>query len=309
MNQYQIVMLGHGEIGKAIESVLVPRHRVSFWERDLETWEENVPLEDLLDAGCDLILFAMPANPHREMAERVHAANGDAVPCLTIAKGLDQDGKTPASILASVFGESRRFGVLYGPMIGEDLLAGRPGFADVSSASDELINLVLAMFDESLLHLTASHDVVGASWAAILKNIYVPLIGAADGLELGDNIRGFLLAAALAELREIVFALGGTRESVYGMPGAGDLITTATSPGSHHRNAGMQLARGETGELQSHGVNIRGEGFHALRMLQEHKLIDIEAYPLLTAMERLVTEPANAREVLLALGAAGRPPQ
>lgn len=299
-------MLGHGEIGQAIESVLVPQHRVSYWERDLETWEENVPLKSLLntDAGCDLILFAMPANPHREMAESVHANAPAGVPCLTIAKGLDEDGLTPAAILHDAFGDSRPFGVLYGPMIGEDLCAGLPGYATVASSTDELIELVTTLFAGSGLQVAASNDVIGASWAAILKNIYVPLLGASDELALGANIRGYLLAAALDELKSIVVSFGGTTETVYGMPGAGDLITTATSPGSHHRTAGQQLARGQTDELHARGVNIRGEGFHALRMLQKHNLLDFDQYPLLTAMRQLVDDPAQARNILLGLGPA-----
>ena len=74
MGQREIVMLGHGEIGRALESALVPRHRISVWETNLDTWEENVPLEELLEPGCDLILFALPTSPHREIAERVHKA-------------------------------------------------------------------------------------------------------------------------------------------------------------------------------------------------------------------------------------------
>ena len=301
MSQREIVMLGHGEIGRALESALVPKSRISIWERDLDTWEENVPLEELLAPGCDLILFALPTSPHQEIAERVHQAAPAGVPCLTIAKGLDADGHSPAYILKSVFKDERSFGVLYGPMIAENLLDGLPGFAVVASKSEQVISLALELFAGSHLHVAGSDDVMGASWAVILKNVYVPLLGAAEELGLGDNIRGFLIAAALKELSRIVQRFDGKAETVYGLPGAGDLITTATSPGSHHRNAGMQLAAGQTDELQASGTNIRGEGFHALKMLDEHKMIDFDDFPVISAMRDLLDKPENARKIILKL--------
>jgi glycerol-3-phosphate dehydrogenase (NAD(P)+) len=301
MSQREIVMLGHGEIGRALESALVPKSRISIWERDLDTWEENVPLEELLEPGCDLILFALPTSPHQEIAERVHQAAPHDVPCLTIAKGLDAHGHSPAYILKSVFKDERQFGVLYGPMIAENLLDGLPGFAVVASKSEQVISLTLELFAGSHLHVAGSGDVMGASWAVILKNVYVPLLGAAEQLGLGDNIRGFLIAAALKELSRIVQRFDGKAETVYGLPGAGDLITTATSPGSHHRNAGMQLAAGQTEELLASGTNIRGEGFHALKMLAEHKMIDFDEFPVISAMRDLLDKPENARAIILKL--------
>ena len=74
MGQRELVMLGHGEIGRALESALIPRHRISIWEKDLDTGEENIPLEEVVDAGCDLILFAIPTSPPREIASSVTRA-------------------------------------------------------------------------------------------------------------------------------------------------------------------------------------------------------------------------------------------
>lgn len=301
MESRNIILLGHGEIGQALETVLGSRHRVRYWERDLASWKENAPLESLLAAGCDLLVFALPANPHRELAERVHAAAAPGIPCLTIAKGLDDDGNPPAAVFLSVFGQRRQFGALYGPMIGDDLSAGRPGFACVASASRRLCTLVAEVFEGSHLYLRFSDDVAGASWAVILKNIYVPLIGAAEGAGLGDNIRGYLIAAALHELAQIIAFFGGKAETVYGLAGVGDLVATATSPGSHHRAAGMQLGRGETGLLNASSANIRGEGFHALAMLEKHSLVDFAQYPLLWAARALIAEPGHARKILLDL--------
>ncbi len=82
----------------------------------------------------------------------------------------------------------------------------------------------------------------------MLKNVYAILFGVADGLELGDNMRGYLATAAMHELERIVAGLGGSAGAAHRLAGLGDLITTATSKGSHHHELGRRLARGDTGE-------------------------------------------------------------
>jgi len=73
----------------------------------------------------------------------------------------------------------------------------------------------------------------------ILKNVYAIMFGVADELKLGDNMRGHLMVAAIAELSGIVQSFGGQAHTPYSYAGLGDLLTTATSEGSHHHALGQ----------------------------------------------------------------------
>ncbi len=78
-----------------------------------------------------MILFCLPVNPHHEIASRIapHLVKGSL--CLTIAKGLDESGRTAAQVFESVFTGGQHYGVVYGPMISEEIKDRQHAFADV----------------------------------------------------------------------------------------------------------------------------------------------------------------------------------
>lgn len=297
----EVLILGRGAMGSMFEALLQRTARVTTWERDPETGRESAPLETLATQS-DIVILAVPASPHDELAGRLAGCLGAKTLCLTIAKGLDGDGRTPAEVFARHFGDTPDPGpawaVIYGPMIADDLDRGRSGFALVSANRPAIAERARALFGDGPLYLRAHDDPHGAAWAAILKNIYVPLIGMADELDLGDNMRGFLIAEALAELAAVVERLGGRPGTAYGLAGVGDLVTTATSADSHHQGIGRAIARGELESAVDTGENVRSEGVHAVAQIRRLGLVKISDYPLLEFVAELLESPRNAAERL-----------
>lgn len=289
---FSVLVLGHGEMGRSMEHLLTGRHALTFWEKDLADGTENIPLEQAA-AGKDVVIFALPANPHAELAARIR----DHLPapgiCLSIAKGLDARGRTPAAVLAAQLGPAGRFGMLYGPMIAEELHAGRPGFADLATTSTHVFERTRALFSGTSLYLHHTTDVTGVSWAAILKNVYVPLLGAVEEAGLGDNARGYLAAASLEEMARIIEIMGGQRATAYALAGLGDLVTTATSAGSSHRRVGRDLEHCAPDDTCGTGMNVHAEGIHTLAMVQRFGLLNLESFPLLALVRDIVNEPGQ----------------
>lgn len=304
MDKARVLVLGHGAMGRVMEGLLAPRHELGIWDRDLDTWEETVELESVA-GDRDFIVFALPTRPHAELAQRVAAVMQPGCICLTIAKGLDEQGRAPYEILEAEPAVRHRYGVLYGPMIARDLEAGRAGFAMLGSSERDVREGTLELFAGSSLQLEPSDDVAGVSWAVILKNLYVPLIGAADALALGDNVRGFLMCRILQELDTVCRSLGGRAGTACTVAGLGDLVTTATSESSHHRRIGADLAAGRTDRMGVTGANIRGEGINTLAMIERHGRVPVDEYPLMALMRDMLADPAGAGERLRAAVAAG----
>lgn len=279
----QVLIIGYGEMGHAMEQLLGRRHAVVIWNKDPVAGLEPV---DLDAAACvaDIVIYCIPVVPLAEVASRVlpHLSNDSL--SLIISKGLDESGHTAPQAMQSVYGEQPAFAALYGPMIAEELSAGRPGFAQLGVNRDGDAGRVAQLFAGSPLYLEASTDITGMAWSSVLKNVYAILLGAADALALGDNVRGYLVTVAISEMRAIVRQLGGSGETCLLLSGLGDLVTTATSPDSHHHALGGQLARGETGRLS-------GEGIHTLEMIRQRAVFDGCEYPLFNLVESLVADP------------------
>ncbi|GAB3355820.1 hypothetical protein [Lysobacter tyrosinilyticus] len=291
-NARRVLILGYGAMGRAFETLLAPRHEVAIWDRDLVTGVETEPLEQAI-GGREVVVFAMPTDPHDELAQRLAASAADGIVCLSIAKGLDKQGRTPAQIFERNFGSRIGWALIYGPMLARELQAGRAGFAMVASARPDIGQQIINLFEGSALRLEYLDDVHGAAWAAILKNVYVPLIGAAEGLGLGDNLRGFLMAEATRELGLIAELMGGRRETAYTFSGLADLVTSATSASSHHRHIGAELAAGRTDELAASGVNIRSEGVHTATIVCQQAVFAWERFPLFALVCNFLREPTH----------------
>jgi len=286
---FRVLILGHGEMGQAMEYLLQPRQRLSVWERRPKSGQ---PLDlEAVAGNQDFVIFCLPAIPHFDLATRLRPLLSPNCLCLSIAKGLDNEGRTAAAALTQALGPGLSVGVLYGPMISEEIRASRSAFAQVGATHTNIYDRVRQLFESTTLALEYTPDITGISWSAVLKNVYAIVFGVADEMALGDNLRGYLTVAAVRELGEIVTTLGGSSATPYGMAGLGDLITTATSVGSHHHELGRRLARGQLDAIQ-------GEGVHTLETVRARKLFDYRSYPVFHLIGRLLAEPEQAKALM-----------
>jgi len=284
----RILVVGYGEMGHAMEYLLAPAHELSVWSRH--------SAHDLATAAADaqFVFLCTPAPALAELAPRLRPGLDAGAWAVTMAKGLDDEGRLPARILAQA--GLPRVAVMYGPMISEEIRAARPAWALLAAEPTAGAAAVGALFRATSLHLAPARDLAGVSWCAVLKNVYAMLMGAADALSLGDNARGWLLTTTVAEMGRAVERLGGDPACAHGLAGLGDLVTTGTSAGSHHRAAGAALVRGE---------EVAGEGVHALSVLRARGLIDDATCPLAALVAELLRVPAAAAERLRDYVAAG----
>ena len=285
--QFTVLILGYGEMGHAMEYLLKDRCQLQIWEKFPQDDFQPVVLEDVTP-DADIVLFCLPVNPHREIAEKIKPLLKNDCVSLSAAKGLDEAGQTAAQIFSDVF-SSNQYALLYGPMISEEIRAGRYSFAQLGSKNSDVIKKIVSLFHNTTLYIEPSTDITGISWSVILKNVYAMLFGMADELKLGDNLRGYLSMAALRELDDIVQKMGGEKGTPYNLAGLGDLITTATSEDSHHHELGRLLAREET-------EGIQGEGIHTLEMVTKYRLFNTEGYPLFQLIHEIVKKPENVAD-------------
>jgi len=278
------LVIGHGEMGHAFE-YLLGAGRVDIWER-----KTGLDLADLA-RNRRFIFFCIPAKPVFDVASIIADSVTPGTICLSIAKGLDDEGRPAAMALRDALGKRCIQGVIHGPMISEELCAGRPGFGDLAVSDDSVIGDIESRFADTALVLHANSDLTGLTWCAILKNVYAMAFGMADELGLGTNVRGYLSVMSLKELSRISVSLGGRADTPFGLAGLGDLITTATSEDSHHHSLGRKLARGDRSD-------IRGEGVHTLQMVIEKKLLNTVEFPLFRAVQDVVLGGKNADAVL-----------
>lgn len=285
------LIIGYGEMGHAFEYLLAPVSSPAIWYRHIDDADDCLTKWSV---EATHIFFCLPATALAVMSERIAALLQPGCVCTCIAKGLDDQGRLPMSVLEDNLAGAAGYGVIYGPMISEEIVTDKPAYAHVAANKPQYRQAILQCFSETALVLQPHDDMTGLSWAAIMKNVYAMLFGLADGLELGDNIRGALTVAAVKEMQDILLLKHGMAESAWSLGGLGDLITTATSSGSHHHDLGMALALGA-----ERPQALGGEGPHSVKLIQQKKLLPLDKFPLAQLVADILGDASKDPRALL----------
>lgn len=279
--QATVIIAGFGQMGHAMQALLRERAALRIWEISPE--KPALP-DDIATAAAqtDFLLVCVPTLAHAAVLSPLAARLGSRTATLSIAKGLDPGGRCAAEILSALL-PTRPWGVLGGPMIANELIAGKPGFAELGSGDPALVARARRLFPD-WLGLEPNPEPRSVSWCGVLKNIYAPLVGVSDGLNWGDNVRGHLVMAASHEMSVLMGQFAGIPGSTYGDAGLADFVTTITSSSSHHYALGRRLALGDASNLECEGV-------HSLRVLLSQGRLPARGCPLLSIAAGIVKNP------------------
>ncbi len=97
-------------------------------------------------------------------------------------------------------------------------------------------------------------------------------------------------------MQTIMKLKGGKAESAWSLGGLGDLITTATSAGSHHHDLGVVLALGPERPQE-----LAGEGPHSIKLIRQKGLLPLEQLPLAQLVADILADAGmDTRQGLLA---------
>ncbi|HEX2667840.1 MAG TPA: hypothetical protein VHP13_05655 [Gammaproteobacteria bacterium] len=276
------VIAGHGQMGRAFEALLRRRVTLTIWDVAPGRIEPAPAVAEAL-RGTGFLFLCVPTAALDPVLGAVAGLLTADTAVLSIAKGLDEAGRTAADML-QVQRADGRWGVLGGPMIAHEIAAGKAAFAELGSRDAALVRDVLELFHPTALRLTGSLNPRAVSWCGVLKNVYAPLVGVADELGWGANARGHIVAAAAGEMQHLLRMLAGMDADGYGDAGLADLVATVSSADSHHYEIGRRVARGETGLPEC-------EGLHSLRVLTARDAVEPGNHPLYAVATRLVNDP------------------
>ena len=264
-----VAILGAGSWGTALAAVLARAgHEVRVWTvepdvaaeiRDRKRNTKYLPDIELppglvvhLESGPALdhaafAIWALPVAVLREVALRVSSQLPPGSVQVSLAKGLEKGThQRPTQVLREALSEARIAGVaaLLGPSHAEEVARGVP--TTVAACSDDAgtAQEVQSLFHGERFRVYTNDDLPGSEYGTALKNVIAVAAGISDGLGFGDNTKGALVTRGLAEMSRLGVALGGRRETFFGLTGLGDLVTTAFSRWSRNRHVGEELGRG-----------------------------------------------------------------
>jgi len=188
--------------------------------------------------------------------------------------------------------------VLSGPTIALEVAAGIPTTAVAACGNEKLAVSIQKVFNSDTFRIYTNTDVVGVEIGGSVKNVIALACGICDGLKLGTNTKAAILTRGLTEITRLGMALGGRKETFYGLAGLGDLATTCFSPNSRNRTVGEALGRGQKIKDVLGRMNAVAEGVitaRAVYHLARKKKIPM---PIVTEVYRIIYANKSAQSAM-----------
>ena len=314
----KIAIIGSGSWGSALGIYLASLgHNVKLWsfseeERDLINNEkkckflpkavipENVycstNMEEVLE-DTDFVLHVSPSKFTRDVVVQYKPFIKHQ-PVVICSKGFEASSlKTLDDVLKEEL-PNNKIGVLSGPSHAEEVSIGVPTALVVASDDQDLSEMIVDTFKSDRMRMYTSKDVKGVELGGALKNIIAFCAGVTAGLELGDNTFAALLTRGLVEISRLGVALGGKKDTFYGLTGLGDLIVTCNSMHSRNRKAGILIGQGKSIEETRQEVGMTIESIDNIEVAYKlSKIYNIEV-PIIESVYDVLFNNLNPRIAL-----------
>ncbi len=218
-------------------------------------------LNKALGHDTDLIVLGVSSAGVDWATAKLASAMKRSVPVLMITKGMAVRGDSLLAlpdVVQQALEARLDFRVpvaaIAGPCIAGELAVRRPTGTVIVSRDLALAADLCARLQTEYYHPRPSLDMMGAEICAAFKNFFAIAVGWAHGrMEVMDavenkarnnNAAAILFDQAVREMIVLTRAFGGTAESVWGMPGVGDLYVTCQA--GRNARLGNYLGRGMT---------------------------------------------------------------
>lgn len=320
----QINVLGAGSWGSALAIACSKIADVTIWSHQVEHaqflnatrhnpnylpaeiyFADNVSFSAELEQciTADLIIIATPLNAIRQVLRQIKALTNSIPDLLLVSKGFEaQTGLLPHQIVEQELPNFERYGLLIGPSFAKEVALSLPtAISLVAPQLEFAMNWMDKLQNIPNFRIYAHDDVVGSEVGAAVKNVLAIAVGISDGLQLGYNARAALITRSLNELASLVLALGGKRETIYGLTGIGDLILTCTGDLSRNRSVGQELALGHRIEDIIKNLGHVAEGVSTAREIHlKAQALQIEM-PIVASVYRIIYEHADIKQEVFGL--------
>ncbi len=286
----KVAVIGAGSWGTTVASIVSGRADTVLWARraglaaEINERRQNVAylgdarLPDSLRAtssipeaveGASVVVMGVPSHGFRDVLSSAARAMPGGVPVLSLAKGLEQDTLMRMTEVIGELCPTSPAGVLTGPNLAAEVIAGQPTATVVAFADEELARALQELFWTESLRVYTNTDVIGCETAGAMKNVMAIATGMAVGLGFGDNTRAAVITRSLAEVARLGTACGGDPLTFGGLAGLGDLVATCTSKKSRNFSVGVELAAGRSMDEIVSGMNMVAEGIKSSRPVVE----------------------------------------
>lgn len=321
-SQIRVAVIGAGSWGTTVAALASVNTPTVLWARRPELADQindshvnvdylpsfTLPAQlratsSMTEAVCDadVLVMAVPSHGFRDVAREAADLLRPWVPVVSLSKGIERDSLMRMTEVAEDVMPGRPVGVMTGPNLAKEILAGQPAASVVAIPDATIAAELQRILTQPSLRVYTNPDVVGCEVAGVVKNVIAIASGMAEGMQFGDNTRATLITRGLAEMSRLGVAMGGDPLTFAGLAGMGDLIATCSSKQSRNNSVGLALGQGQPIDEILASMNMVAEGVKSSpSVLDLARRYGVEM-PITEQVVAVCHEGRSAREALAAL--------
>jgi len=285
----KIAVLGAGSWGIASANLLATnKAQVTLWEFDpnelllLEQRREHpqklpgIKIDTSINLTGDIriavgdaevVVIAVPTQRIAEVCRQLTQTQTRPNLVVNLSKGIEENTLRRVS---QIIGEEwmgidrEAIVTLSGPSLAGEVARQLPTTV-VIAGDDSKCRQAQMLFSNAAFRAYVSSDLTGVELGGSLKNVIAIAAGIARGLDFGDNTQGALITRGLVEISRLAVTMGARLETLGGLSGVGDLITTCISKNSRNQYVGFQIGRGHKLDEVLSGMVMVAEGVTTCR--------------------------------------------
>lgn len=316
----KIAVIGGGSFGTAMACVARRAgHQATIWAREPEVVQtinggrgnpmflEGITVEPGITASSDLeetvrnadcILVAVPSQFLRGVAERMRPALRAGTPVVSCSKGIE---RSTCALMPEIIAETlpgAAVAVLAGPSFAKEVARGLVTGVTLASTDQSSAGRVAKALSSTSFRVYTSNDPISATVGGAYKNVLAIACGIAIARNMGENVRGLLIARGLYEMARIARAKGGNPINLLGLAGSGDVVLTCMGTQSRNTTFGIALGQGRVAADILAGRKEVTEGVQTAASISElAQRLGLQV-PIATAVNRIVNEGASIEDTI-----------
>lgn len=270
MKKLKVAVLGSGSFGTALGTLSARSgHNVYLYtnnpetvsdvnikHRNLKYFPEDIQLPTNLRASesldecldnAQMIIHAIPVqNSYKFMKENSEKIPSN-IPYIICSKGiLLEQKKFFSEVWDEIFPKEKNIHhvVLSGPSFAIEIMKNNPTVVTIGCKDDKIVRFVQNNLHIANFRSYSTSDVKGVEIGGALKNPLAIGSGIVEGMGYGINTNSALVTRGLLEMALFSEKFGGSKETLWGLAGVGDVMLTCLGELSRNKAVGIKLAKG-----------------------------------------------------------------
>lgn len=295
-----IGIIGNGSWATALAKILTDNHHaIKWWMRNDEAVAHLLqrhhnphyltsvkftptliaPTTDALAViqECDTVIICVPSAYLEPVLQALPETIFEDKVVISAVKGILPESRRLLNdyLVADFRISEKNYIAITGPCHAEEVSQERLSYLTFSGLDTGLATHIASLFANDYIKTNHNHDLWGAQYAAVLKNIYAIGAGMAHGLGHGDNFLSVYITNCYRELylfsdQQFQKLHPETEKPDFHTSAyLGDLLVTCYSLHSRNRAFGNLLGKGYSIKAAMAEMNMVAEGYYAVRGMRQ----------------------------------------